>query len=103
MPDLILDPKRRLVWCRGHRLDLARKPTRLKFLTFLARHPKSRFSVEELVEQVWQRRSISYETDRLVYVTVHRLRQDLGSPEWICEEEGRYGLASGLRVETREE
>jgi hypothetical protein len=99
IPDLLIDLERRVVWSRGRELCFRRKSTRLALLSFLARHRPQGFTVAELVEQVWKRVSIPYETDRLVYVGIHRLRQDLGADRWIEEVDGQYRISPEGRVE----
>jgi hypothetical protein len=72
---LLIDDRRRQVWADGSEIVL----TFLEFelLAFLSAHPATVFSRADLVERVWQDRSVAFHS-RTVDVHVSRLRHKLG-------------------------
>ena len=72
-PGLMLDPAVQEVICEGQTVSLS--PKEYELLLFLARHPKTVFSREKLLTNVW---GYDYEgDDRTVDATVKRLRQKI--------------------------
>jgi hypothetical protein len=92
-PDLVLDLASRTVSFRGRTLDFRRRERMVRLLVALLRAPGRLIPLEELVETVWERRYLAYETDGLVHTAISRLRRVLGSREVIVEELGAYGLS----------
>ena len=74
-PGLVIDPADQSVQCEDHPVSLS--PKEYELLVFLARHPKTVFSREKLLTNVW---GYDYEgDDRTVDATIKRLRQKLAT------------------------
>lgn len=80
--DLFVDLEGPEVELQGEPSALKRHPARIELLAYFLKHPDRALDKRELIEEVWGRGWIPYETDTLVYKTVARLRSQL-PPGWI--------------------
>ncbi|MGZ6273731.1 MAG: response regulator transcription factor [Candidatus Limnocylindrales bacterium] len=91
--DVTLDPKRRMAFRAGRRLDLG--PKEFAVLEYLLASLDQTVSAEELLERVWDEEANPFTTT--VKSTISRLRAKLGDPPVI--ETAREG---GYRIESQQ-
>lgn len=94
---LWLAPGRGEARASGVPLELARRGKQVELLAMLMRRAPASVGLDELLEEIWQRPYVAYESDKVVYTTVNRLRRDLPDRGWIQTVEGRYQLDPELR------
>jgi DNA-binding response OmpR family regulator len=89
--DVTLDPRRRMAFRAGHRLDLG--PKEFAVLEYLLASVGQTVSAEELLERVWDEEANPFTTT--VKSTVNRLRTKLGVPPVIqTAREGGYRVGN---------